>query len=120
MVWFMGMSSSCKLGWVSIILDHIENFNLQFFLIWSGIFLLLPMSVGVAVGYALFQELPSDELKNYSYWEGFVKVLKSGVPGYCVGLILPFAWLSWSGYVENNMPRIGPPRVNIRIGKHSG
>lgn len=100
---------SCKLGWVSIILDHIENFNLQFFLIWSGIFLLLPMSVGVAVGYALFQELPSDELKNYSYWEGFAKVLKSGVPGYCVGLILPFAWLSWSGYVENNMPRIGPP-----------
>lgn len=27
-----------------LILDHIENFNLQFFLIWSGIFLLLPMS----------------------------------------------------------------------------
>lgn len=26
-----------------------------------------------------------------------------------MGLILPFAWLSWSGYVENNMPRIGPP-----------
>lgn len=47
-----------------LILDHIENFNLRFFLIWSGIFLLLPMSVGVAVGYTLFQELPSDELKT--------------------------------------------------------
>lgn len=117
MVWMvlsrglMTLNAYVHVSWdgYRLILDHIENFNLQFFLIWSGIFLLLPMSVGVAVGYALFQELPSDELKNYSYWEGFAKVLKSGVPGYCVGLILPFAWLSWSGYVENNMPRIGPP-----------